>query len=60
MKWCGDQPWAKDMPLGSSRIHEGWLKNRLVHVQKNGVITPPNWTRMYHSDQDWYKGDGHG
>lgn len=29
MKWCGDQPCAKDMPLGSNRIHEGWLKNRL-------------------------------
>ena len=67
MKWCGDQPWAKDMPLGGDRINEGWLKNRLVHV-KDGVITPPNWTRiqgakeladlvewMYHSDQDWYK-----
>ena len=68
MKWCGEEPWAKDMPLGSDRIHEGWLKNRLAHVEKHGVITPPNWTRiqgakeladlvewMYHSDQDWYK-----
>ena len=41
----GDQPWAKDMPLGSDRIHEGWLKNRLVRV-KDGVIIPPNWTRI--------------
>ena len=66
MKWCGEEAWAKDKPLGSTRIHEGWLKNRIIHV-KNGKIEEPNWARlegakelgdlvewMYHDGRDFF------
>ena len=47
LKPCGDQPWAKDKPLGCKRVHEVWLRNRLQHVQNEGRLVPePNWARI--------------
>ena len=47
MRWCGEEDWAKDKPLGSKRISKTWLDNRLAHVLDEGCrINEPNWERI--------------
>ena len=47
MRWCGEEDWAKDKPLGSKRTSKTWLDNRLAHVLDEGcTINEPNWERI--------------
>ena len=47
MRWCGEEDWAKDKPLGSKRISKTWLDNRLAHVLDEGcTINEPNYERI--------------
>ena len=62
MRKCGDEPWAKDKPLGCKRIHETWLANRFLH-EKDGVIEAPNWSRIEGATElsdlvHWHYNDG--
>eukprot|EP00438_Fugacium_kawagutii_P003448 Skav229316 [mRNA] locus=scaffold2616:95961:99953:+ [translate_table: standard] len=42
-----DQPWCQDKPIGSSRISQTWLKNRLSWVKERGMkVEPPVWERI--------------
>eukprot|EP00438_Fugacium_kawagutii_P015848 Skav209332 [mRNA] locus=scaffold241:476:7318:+ [translate_table: standard] len=42
-----DQPWCEDKPIGSSRISQTWMKNRLSWVKEGGMkVEPPVWERI--------------
>ena len=62
MRKCGDEPWAKDKPLGCKRIHETWLANRFLH-EKDAVIEAPSWSRIEGATElsdlvHWHYNDG--
>ncbi|CAE7437493.1 unnamed protein product [Symbiodinium pilosum] len=41
-----EQCWARDLPLGSSRISSAWLINCLTHWKGPTEIQPPDWSRL--------------
>eukprot|EP00438_Fugacium_kawagutii_P001387 Skav209305 [mRNA] locus=scaffold994:205116:208401:- [translate_table: standard] len=42
-----DQPWCEDKPIGSSRISQTWMKNRLSWVKEGGMkVEAPVWERI--------------
>ena len=44
MEWV-EEEWAEGMPLGSSRIPHGWLKQRASWLREDGVIEVPRWEK---------------
>ena len=41
------QNWCKHLPIGSTRISEDWLKNRMSWIKDAGrSVDPPNWERI--------------
>ena len=41
------QSWCKHLPVGSTRISENWLKNRMSWIKDAGrSVDPPNWERI--------------
>lgn len=42
-----EQQWCRDKPVGSSRISQTWLAERMSWVKEAGKgIEPPNWSRI--------------
>ena len=42
-----NQQWCQDKPIGSSRISQTWLRNRMSWVKENGMkVEPPVWDKI--------------
>ena len=56
------QPWCQDMPEGSHRIPEKWMKMRYTWVDENGVPEKADWTlsRLAHEEADMEEAEYHG
>ena len=43
---ASDQPWAKDMPVGSHRYKQSWLDDRMSWLDEKGKPKEPDWDKL--------------